>query len=80
MAEGRVFERLEPDEGKLSRPVLRGGGDRKVISLPDQREGQFSNFSGHDVPEKTTLTAKEGLIKLAPHSPTILRVQPPEFR
>ena len=31
-----ALKRLEPDEGKLSRPVLRGGGDRKVISLPDQ--------------------------------------------
>ena len=31
-----AFERLEPDEGKLSRPVLRGGGGRKAISLPDQ--------------------------------------------
>jgi probable HAF family extracellular repeat protein len=27
--------RLEPDAGKLARPVLRGGGDREVISLPD---------------------------------------------
>ena len=27
---------LEPDEGKLSRPVLRGGGGRKAASLPDQ--------------------------------------------
>src|SRR5262245_28827439 len=32
-----AFERLEPDEGKLSRPVLRGGGGRKAISLPDVR-------------------------------------------
>jgi hypothetical protein len=29
-----TFERLEPDEGKLSRPVLRGGGDGDVASLP----------------------------------------------
>jgi PadR family transcriptional regulator, regulatory protein PadR len=26
---------LEPDEGKLSRPVLRGGDGRKAVSLPD---------------------------------------------
>ena len=32
--------RLEPDEGKLSRPVLRGGGDRKVISSPKNREAR----------------------------------------
>jgi len=30
-----VLDRLEPDEGKLSRPVLRGGGTRKGVSLPD---------------------------------------------
>jgi RHS repeat-associated protein len=29
-----TFDRLEPDEGKLSRPVLRGGGDGDVASLP----------------------------------------------
>ena len=31
-----AFGRLEPDEGKLSRPVLRGGEDGNVLSLPDQ--------------------------------------------
>ena len=30
-----VFERLEPDEVKISRPVLRGGGGGDVASLPD---------------------------------------------
>ena len=30
-----VFERLEPDEVKISRPVLRGGGGDDVASLPD---------------------------------------------
>src|SRR5262245_48095504 len=30
-----AFERLEPLEGKLSRAVLRGGGDGNVTSLPD---------------------------------------------
>jgi hypothetical protein len=29
-----ALQRLEPDEGKLSSPVLRGGDDRKVVSLP----------------------------------------------
>src|ERR1700680_813945 len=28
------FGRLEPDAGKLARPVLRGGGGRKAASLP----------------------------------------------
>ena len=32
-----MFERLEPDDGKLSSPVLRGGGDGNVASLPDVR-------------------------------------------
>jgi hypothetical protein len=31
------FERLEPDEGKLSRPVLRGGGLSNETSLPDYK-------------------------------------------
>ena len=30
-----AFEVLEPDGGKLSRPVLRGPGDRKVAWLLD---------------------------------------------
>ncbi len=29
------MKRLEPDEGKLSSPVLRGGGGGNVVSLPD---------------------------------------------
>jgi len=29
-------QRLEPDEGKLSRPVLRGGSGSNAASLPDQ--------------------------------------------
>jgi len=32
----RPFGRLEPDEGKLSCPVLRGGKDGNILSLPDQ--------------------------------------------
>ena len=31
-----VLQRLEPDDGKLSRPVLRGGSGGNVASLPDQ--------------------------------------------
>lgn len=34
-----TFERLEPDEGKLSSPVLRGGGGSNAASLPDT--GQY---------------------------------------
>jgi len=30
------FERLEPDEGKLSRPVLRGGIGSDAALLPDK--------------------------------------------
>ena len=29
------MKRLEPDEGKLSSPVLRGGNGGNVVSLPD---------------------------------------------
>ncbi len=31
-----ALSRLEPDEAKVSRPVLRGGGGRKTTSLPDR--------------------------------------------
>ena len=31
-----AWQRLEPDEGKLSRPVLRGGSGGNVALLPDQ--------------------------------------------
>ena len=30
-----VLSMLEPDEGKLSRPVLRGLGDGNILRLPD---------------------------------------------
>jgi Transposase len=32
------MERLEPDDGKLSCPVLRGGGNGNVASLPGDAE------------------------------------------
>jgi len=35
------MQRLEPDEGKLSRPVLRGGGLSNETSLPDEQPGEF---------------------------------------
>ena len=35
----RAFERLEPDEAKVSRPVLRGGGGSNTASLPGAAEG-----------------------------------------
>jgi hypothetical protein len=40
-----AFERLEPDEGKLSRPVLRGGDGRKAVSLPDSISAHFRSVS-----------------------------------
>src|SRR2546428_353658 len=42
-----VLARLEPDEGKLSSPVLRGGVSRKAGSLPDSPSQTF------DASEKT---------------------------
>jgi hypothetical protein len=33
------LKRLEPDEGKLSSPVLRGGNGGNVVSLPDNQDG-----------------------------------------
>ena len=36
-----ALHRLEPDEGKLSRPVLRGGSGSNVAPLPD-------HFGAHD--------------------------------
>ena len=36
-----VMQRLEPDEGKLSCPVLRGGGLSNGTSLPDEPPGEF---------------------------------------
>ena len=35
------MQRLEPDEGKLSCPVLRGGGLSNETSLPDEAPGEF---------------------------------------
>ena len=34
-----AFGRLEPEEGKLSCPVLRGGEAGNVLSLPNRDEG-----------------------------------------
>jgi hypothetical protein len=34
-----ALQRLEPDEGKLSRPVLRGGSGSNVTPLPDVQIG-----------------------------------------
>src|SRR2546428_2918154 len=39
-------QRLEPDEGKLSRPVLRGGGDSNAVSLPDLQSSHFGQNRG----------------------------------
>ena len=38
----RIFERLEPCEGKLSRTVLRGAGPSNWVGLP-AGEGYFGN-------------------------------------
>jgi hypothetical protein len=35
-----ALQRLEPDEAKVSRPVLRGGGGGNTASLPDHLKGQ----------------------------------------
>ncbi len=37
-----ALQRLEPDEGKLSRPVLRGGGGSNAVSLPDSDRVEFA--------------------------------------
>ena len=33
-----AYTRLEPDDGKLSRPVLRGGSGSNAVPLPDPAE------------------------------------------
>jgi hypothetical protein len=40
---------LEPDEGKLSSPVLRGGGGGNVASLPDIVRDQVRNREARDM-------------------------------
>ncbi len=37
-----ALQRLEPDEGKLSRPVLRGGSSGNAALLPDRRCPAFA--------------------------------------
>ena len=37
----RFLKVLEPDAGKLARPVLRGGSHGNVIFLPDNRHRQY---------------------------------------
>jgi len=34
-----AYTRLEPDDGKLSRPVLRGGSGSNAVPLPDPARG-----------------------------------------
>ena len=52
-----ALERLEPDEGKLSRPVLRGGSGRKAAPLPDNvttrtdSDGTVTSF-GYDAADQ----------------------------
>lgn len=50
----RGFERLEPDAGKLARPVLRGGGLSNGTSLPDQVYGPYTTNSYDLDPEQVT--------------------------
>jgi putative transposase len=38
------WERLEPYDGKLSRTVLRGGGDGNIASLPDRANARLPLF------------------------------------
>lgn len=42
------MERLEPDEVKISRPVLRGGWYSNVLSLPGGREGDVEFYKHID--------------------------------
>jgi hypothetical protein len=48
---------LEPDDGKLSRPVLRGGSGSDAASLPDSHSAALTgNFSAF----KQTIPVREG--------------------
>ena len=44
--QGRLYERLEPCEGKLSCTVLRGEEGREPLALPDPREDDRVNLWG----------------------------------
>jgi hypothetical protein len=46
----RAFERLEPDDGKLSRPVLRGLEGSNALRLPGVRNNplRYTDPSGHN--------------------------------
>jgi len=41
------FPMLEPYAGKLARPVLRGGGEGDLTSLPDRRRAAEWTSAGH---------------------------------
>ena len=43
-ASGGALQRPEPDEGKLSRPVLRGGSGGNAALLPDQDRASFPPY------------------------------------
>jgi hypothetical protein len=43
-----ALQRLEPDEGKLSSPVLRGGSGSNAALLPDKTHPQKQVHSRHD--------------------------------
>ena len=43
-----ALQRLEPDDGKLSRPVLRGGSGSNAALLPDKTTGANCFTGRHD--------------------------------
>jgi len=51
---GGAYTRLEPDDGKLSRPVLRGGSDSNAVPLPDPHGWEAENA------DKIAVAAREG--------------------
>src|SRR4029453_6093634 len=59
---GRVlhtaFEMLELDEGKLSRPVLRRGGERNLASLSRRTRATGRNWTSPTVQQRHHVAAK----------------------
>jgi exodeoxyribonuclease V alpha subunit len=52
------MKRLEPDEGQLSCPVLRGGNGGNVVSLPDN--GDIGRISAIDLEQSTVAVDFDG--------------------
>jgi hypothetical protein len=58
-SQGR-YSRLEPDEGKLSRPVLRGGGESNLASLTRR----WAAFMGANDMQHQALTLEADLDRI----------------